>query len=228
MSSNSMKVKARYGTPNLNMTLTNTGNWLLWANMTDPTRFGTRLRRASKKQVNKAAKYLKKEIKRSMKNSARFEPSSNLTKLLKRSGRLGIVNRPLRMTGDLVNKKLKTKLMKTSKTEYGAFIGFLSGERAGRNNQLSSARLARILHDGRAIPVTDKMRRFFMALSISTRTRTGTMLIHPLRSDKNYIRIKARPYLDSVMRSRSVQRNVQQILSEIVKDSFNPTKSGTN
>lgn len=69
----------------------------------------------------------------------------------------------------------------------------------------SSLMIAKILHGGATIPVTDKMRRFFLWLANSEESPVVGRVL-PLAASTRVIRIPARPFLKGIMTTARIKR----------------------
>lgn len=156
----------------------------------DDKKFEKRLKREVAKATKRNALVAEAYIKRGINRGARYEPNSVITIAIKGS------SRPLVDTGAL-------SASITSRVKWDvAFIGVLrSTQRKSRDgNSYDLLNVAFVVHEGAAIRVTDKMRRFF---ALMARENPGRWF--PIRPGTKIIRIPGRPFLEAALDDNAVK-----------------------
>lgn len=193
--------------------------------------------KVSKRQFEKVSKtYLRQAtemnglvVRRSIRdriNKRMYTPNAELTVLIKES------SKPLVDDGDLVNS-VTSQLI----GELAVFVGILRSARSGDGASLFN--LARVLHEGVEIPVTDKMRNLFALLSRAGKggnvTLTGRAAelaeqlgdrlkdIKPIGKNTKVIVIPPRPFLRMSFESQEVRRKCVKNWTDALRKTFEQT-----
>lgn len=171
----------------------------------EPRRFANRLEREVYKASRLNAQIGASAITTSI-NSGGYAPNSPTTTAIKGSGR------PLVDKGHLLQSI-------TGETEgpYAALVGVLKSrvvtDESGKGKDILN--IAKILHEGAVIPVTDKMRRFMAMMS-----RKNPGRYRPIRNSTSVIVIPRRPFLEAAL-TDAMQKKYNDNWMRAVHRSFN-------
>lgn len=171
----------------------------------DPKKFNDRAKKELKKATTKNANLLKNEITR-MIRAKRYDKNAALTIGIKHS------RTPLIDFGELVNSISVVNVEAMS-----VFVGVLRTDRMFK--------IAKIVHDGTAIPVTKKMRGLFTLLALVSEKRIDAKVLKGrarilydragpkfkwkrLKQDTDYIVIPERPFIDKAFRKVFLRKKI--------------------
>jgi hypothetical protein len=164
----------------------------------DPKKFKRRMKKHIGKATGQNAPIAERAVKSAI-SRGRVEPNTpnvGLTVAMKDS------NKPLIDSGQLV------KAITSEKKSWDvALVGILNNktvsDRAGKKRQILT--IARALHDGATVSVTDKMRRFFFWMAFANESPFKGK-VKPLKPSTKIIRIPARPFLKIAMAKRNIKK----------------------
>lgn len=194
--------------------------WKRMARALDPDRFNAALQKHVGQATLRNAQLLQRRVRKRIQTSV-FKRNAALTKMIKRD------DKPMVGKGDLFQA-----VTHVQESWNRAFVGVL--RTSGDFN------VARIVHEGATINVTDKMRAMFMLLWLVSEGRESSAVLtgrardlweqapggwFPLKESTRKIVIPSRPFLDSTFRLKSVrdatkgnwERAVQRAIREVSK-----------
>lgn len=155
----------------------------------DPKKFEKRLMRHVEKATEANALFAEAEIKKDI-SAGKYKENAALTKILKGS------SKPLVTRGGELFKSIIGK----AEAWNVARIGVLKNKVITENGKKKDLMMvAKLVHDGAIIPVSDKMRRLFIFWAFSKKSEYKG-LVFPLNTRTKQIVVKGRPFLKSALK----------------------------
>ncbi len=184
-------------------------NWKRFEKLVDPRKFDVRAKQQMRRAMGVAALHVQKEIKEEIRGG-RFKKNEELTLALKEPQ-----TRPLAHTGRLLFPAVTHKVI----DPFTAWIG-IKATNKGYN-------IARAVHDGREIKVSNKMRGMFALLAKVSRgekkvgaLRGRARVLWRMNKSKQWLPLKAsttkivippRKFMQRAFASKTLHRRVQRI-----------------